>query len=137
MIFVDTSAWIAMWNRKDENHQTALKFKDKITSSGRSLLTSNYVLDETYTLLLLNVGYKGTIEFRHHFEELRDLAAVAVYFVSEEVEAEAWEIFERFNLDKQWSFTDCTSKAIMEREGLTEAFAFDRHFDQMGFVRSP
>jgi len=40
-------------------------------------------------------------------------------------------------VDKQWSFTDCTSYVVMRQLGIEEAFAFDRHFEQMGFVRRP
>jgi predicted nucleic acid-binding protein len=47
----------------------------------------------------------------------------------------AWEIFARFNVAKEWSFTDCTSYAVMKQLGITEVFAFDHHFTQMGFVR--
>ena len=46
-------------------------------------------------------------------------------------------IFERFNQDKKWSFTDCTSKVLMERLGIVEVFSFDHHFEQMGFVMKP
>jgi len=46
---------------------------------------------------------------------------------------DAWHVFERY-LDKDWSFTDCTSKVVMERLGITTAFAFDQHFRQFGTV---
>ena len=39
----------------------------------------------------------------------------------------AWRIAEAF-ADQTFSFTDCTSFAIMERLGVADAFAFDRHF---------
>ena len=49
-IFVDTSAWAAIEDRRDSNHEVALLFKDEI--SGRCMLvTTDYVLDEAYTLL--------------------------------------------------------------------------------------
>jgi predicted nucleic acid-binding protein len=57
--------------------------------------------------------------------------------VSNEIEHAAWEVFERFNQDKEWSFTDCTSKVVMENLGIQHVFAFDHHFDQMGFLRLP
>lgn len=50
----------------------------------------------------------------------------------EEVEA-AWHVFEAYT-DKEWSFTDCTSKVVMANVGIGEAFAFDRHFQQFGSV---
>lgn len=46
----------------------------------------------------------------------------------------AWETFERF-ADKDWSFTDCTSKVVIEQLGITQAFAFDHHFKQFSTVQ--
>lgn len=46
---------------------------------------------------------------------------------------QAWELFRRYD-DKAWSFTDCTSRVIMERLGIQRAFAFDDHFRQFGTV---
>ena len=40
-------------------------------------------------------------------------------------------------MDKLWSFTDCVSYVVMKQRGITEAFAFDHHFEQMGFGRQP
>jgi len=36
--------------------------------------------------------------------------------------------------DNFWSFTDCTSYIVMREAALTEAFAYDDHFWQMGFI---
>ena len=46
----------------------------------------------------------------------------------------AWKTFEQFD-DKDWSFTDCTSKVVMEQLGIEVAFAFDHHFDQFGTIQ--
>jgi uncharacterized protein len=45
----------------------------------------------------------------------------------------AWEVFRQYH-DKEWSFTDCTSKVMMERLQISQAFAFDSHFEQFGTV---
>jgi len=47
----------------------------------------------------------------------------------------AWEVFRKFE-DKDWSFTDCASYAVMERLGINKAFAFDHHFKQFGSTLS-
>lgn len=51
--------------------------------------------------------------------------------------AQAWSIFAQFNQDKQWSFTDCVSYAVMKELVITEVFTFDHHFSQMGLRRLP
>ena len=135
-IFVDTSAWDAIADRGDKNHRSALLFRNEI--AGRyQLVTSNYVLDELYTLLLLNIGYQATIRFKRQLDLLSQEGVLEVIWISEQTADEAWVIFEQYNVDKRWSFTDCTSYVLMKRLAIAEAFAFDRHFEQMGLNRHP
>ena len=136
-IFIDTGAWVALENKKDIHYEQAITFKDEIKNKRYRLYTSNFVLDETCTLLLANVGYEKTIESIKRIRALRDKGLLHVIQVTEDIEDCAWLIFERFNKDKFWSFTDCTSKAIMEMLDITESFSFDRNFEQMGFVKRP
>jgi len=135
MIFVDTGAWIAIEDSKDVHHKKAMDFKNKILVSRSRLITTNYVLDETYTLMLMNTGYAKTIAFKHKLDQFIHSNLLIVYYINMETEKYSWEVFKQFNRDKMWSFTDCTSKIVMEKPGLTEVFAFDRHFEQMGFFR--
>lgn len=51
-------------------------------------------------------------------------------------EAAAWQIFARYR-DQTFSFTDCTSFAVMRALRLTEAFTGDQHFRTMGFLLKP
>jgi len=135
-IFVDTSAWDAIADSSDPNHEIALLLRDEIAGQCR-LVVTNYVLDEVYTLLLMNVGYQRTRDFRHKLDVLVQEGVLQVIWVSEDIATEAWFVFEQFNVDKQWSFTDCVSYVVMKQHEITEAFAFDHHFAQMGFVRLP
>ena len=135
-LFVDTSAWDALADSGDPHHETALLFRNDIAGNCK-LLVTNYIFDELYTLLLMNLGYQQTIHFKRQLEMLIENNLLQVVWVSKELETEAWTIFEQFNADKCWSFTDCVSYAVMRQLGIYEVFAFDRHFEQMGFVRLP
>jgi predicted nucleic acid-binding protein len=135
-IFIDTSAWDAIEDSKDPNHEIALSFAETIAGKYR-LVTTNFILDETYTLLLMNVGYNCVLRFKHNIDEMSKLGVITVIHLSKLLEETAWEVFEQFNIDKKWSFTDCTSKVVMEQRKILEAFAFDHHFEQMGFIRKP
>ncbi len=135
-IFVDTSAWDAIEDAKDPNHEKSLNFID-IIAGKYHLVTTNFVLDETYTLLLMSIGYKCVLHFKHSIDEMSRLGVITVIHISEPLEKSAWKVFEEFNIDKKWSFTDCTSKVVMEQNGINEVFAFDHHFEQMGFIRKP
>jgi len=134
-IFIDTGAWYAIEDASDEYHEAALLFKEDIEGKYH-LVTTNYVLDESYTLLL-GIGYTGTVRFKQNIDEISKLGILTIVHISEPMGKAAWEVFEKFNIDKQWSFTDCTTKVIMEQREITEVFAFDHHFEQMGFVRKP
>ena len=132
-IFVDTSAWAAMNNDKDKFYTRA---RDAITQFGKQFkwVTTNYVLDESYTLLLNDVGYARALAAKQVIDYLRKQNKLNIIWVDEQIAVEAWGIFEQFNRDKTWSFTDCVSYAVMKRERLTDVFAFDHHFEQMGFA---
>lgn len=135
-IFIDTSAWGAIKDTSDVNHEVALLFREEISRKYR-LVTTSYVLDETYTLLLISIGYARTVEFKRDIDVMIASGVLIVLHISESTEKAAWGIFEKFNTDKEWSFTDCTSRVVMEQREISEVFAFDHHFEQMGFVRKP
>jgi predicted nucleic acid-binding protein len=92
------------------------------------------VLDETYTLLLLNLGHERPDA---NIEHLTRAGLLQLVQVSPGFRDAAWQVFAPFNVDKHWSFTDCTSYVVMQQLGLGEAFAFDHHFEQMRLVRQP
>ncbi|NMG59375.1 PIN domain-containing protein [Geitlerinema sp. P-1104] len=136
-IFVDTSAWVALYDSRDDNHTRATSYRDECTQERKCMVITNYILDETYTLLLDNVGYHKTIQFRKAIENLMTGKVVELLYVTESIDKLSWEVFERFNIDKQWSFTDCTSYVIMNQHGIRDVFTFDNHFSQMGFNKKP
>ena len=131
LVFVDTSAWYALVDRKDLNHLAAVRF---VEQSAITLVTSTYVLDETVTLAKRHLSHAAAVRFGDRLwkEEVARLVRI-----SPEDEIRAWAIFARYG-DKGFSYTDCTSFALMERLQLDSAFAFDAHFTQYGrFVRLP
>ena len=71
-IFVDTSAWVALENKKDIHYKQAITFKDEIKNKSYRLYTSSFVLDETYTLLLANIGYEKTIDYARRLRIVRE-----------------------------------------------------------------
>jgi predicted nucleic acid-binding protein len=100
-IFVDTSAWDALADKKDKDHTNALRFrKEKL-----DILIAENVLD--------------------------------VIWIDHDLAKQGWSVFEQYNSDKLWSFTDCTSYIVMKKFSITEVFAFDHHFEQMGFILLP
>jgi predicted nucleic acid-binding protein len=127
MIFVDSGAWFATIVPSDQDYRVAKSWFD---TNDDMLVTSNFIVDETLTL------FRARGETRHaeHIGTLFFEGELAqIEYVTEDDFRKAWTIFRDYD-DKGWSFTDCTSKVIMERLGIKTAFAFDQHFRQFGAV---
>jgi len=130
--FVDTSAFYAIENKNCKEHKEALGVAGFLEENKAILVTTDYVLDETYTLLRFTLGHGVAVAFG---EEIRK-GGIEIVQVDESLQERAWEIFKRYK-DKRFSFTDCTSFAVMERAGIETAFSFDRDFRQYGFLTLP
>lgn len=127
-IFVDTSWFKAFADPKDDFHSKALQqFKNFPTTT--NFITTNFVLDETLTLIRVRVDLSSALDFS-------DLLAksgiiLKVIRVVAKDEKTAWDWF-----PKPWSklsFTDCTSFAVMQRLDLKQVASFDDHFSRAGF----
>ena len=130
MIFVDTGAWYAGAVPDDENHRKAQEW---LHANTRPLLTTDYVVDETLTLLKVRGHAPLALELGAALfaGELAD-----VVLVTEDDIRQAWQIFRQFR-DKEWSFTDCTSKVVIDELEIKTAVALDAHFRQFGVSVAP
>src|SRR5215469_13318865 len=61
-LFVDTSAYFALTDRRDENHEAAAHFIQQLSRERAELLTTNYIVAETHTLLLDRIGYTTALQ---------------------------------------------------------------------------
>lgn len=132
-VFVDTSAFVALRNSAEAEHEKARATLARLLEEGVALFTSNYVFAETYTALMVRVGRPEAIEWGRRF---RAGSAVGLVRVERDLEEEAWRILES-HADKAWSYVDATSFALIERFGGAEAFALDSHFAQRGLTVPP
>jgi len=81
----------------------------------------------------MKCGYDAAVAFRKIVEASK---LINILWVDQTVEQKAWQIFKKHQ-DKDFSFTDCSSFALMEREAIHIAFTFDKHFSQYGFETVP
>jgi uncharacterized protein len=134
MIFVDTSAWYASEVEDDVNHEQARNALAQIATGKHGIaITTDYVLDETLTLMKSRRGLTDALKF---IGKIRKSQSVRVFWVNEGIFEKALSIFGKTG-DKSWSFTDCTSFALMEDLSINEAFSFDSHFTEVGLRRLP
>jgi uncharacterized protein len=125
MIFVDSGAWFAGIVTDDVDHEEASEWFELNTER---LFVTDYIIDETLTLLRARGEYRKAVEMGNLFFGSDD---IFLHFLTEQDIRQTWEIFKTFS-DKEWSFTDCSSKLICQRFDITQAFSFDKHFKQFG-----
>ena len=131
-LFVDTSAYFALTDKRDANHEEAVRVIHQFIREHVELLTTNYIVAETHTLLLNHIGHTTALQV---IEALYK-SQTRIYRVREAEERKALDII-RLYTDKQFSLVDAISFATMERFHVTQAFAFDHHFAQYGFSLLP
>ncbi len=127
MIFVDTSAWFAAFVPNDPDAAAADAW---LAANAERLVTTDYIVDELLALLKVRNEFERTRRLGARI--LDDSIARLEWMTPFDIQA-AWSSFRGFQ-DKQWSFTDCVSRAVMQRLKIPAAFAFDDHFRQFGTV---
>src|ERR1700752_236173 len=128
MIFVDTGAWYASLVPTDPDHERAVEW---LAENDSPLLTTDYVIDEILTLLRVRGERRRALLLGSRFFTQ---ALAEINKITDADLTVAWRTFEQFD-DKNWCFTDCTSKVVMERLSIKVAFAFDHHFHQFGTIQ--
>ena len=129
-VFVDTSGWYAHLNRDQSGHAA---IKAALKAHHGRLVTSNFVVDETLTLIRSRMSWHHAHAFG---VEIRAGGLAELIRVEPADEDAAWAIFVRYR-DHVFSFTDCTSFALMQRLGLSTAIVLDDDFRTFGLTCLP
>lgn len=130
-VFVDTSAFFAHLVAEDRHHPQARALFERAARESWTLVTTNAVVSETYTLICVRArnGRELAVAF---LDDIRD-GLCAVERVGPIDEARAMDVLRQYG-DKSFSFCDALSFMAMERLGLTDALAFDEDFRSYGKI---
>jgi predicted nucleic acid-binding protein len=126
-VFIDTSAFYAILDRADAHHETASRLWRSMVEGGARVVTTNYVLVETWALLQHRLGMAAVKVLNDDMMPVVDLA-----WVDEHIHRVASEVHLLANR-RGLSLVDCVSFQAMRRLGIESAPAFDRHFREQGF----
>ena len=125
--FVDTSAWLALVDADEERHGEAAAAWRSLLERDTPLVTTNYVLVETFALAQRRLGQAAV---RALADDLLPVAEVE--FVGRDAHDRAIAAVVAANR-RDLSLVDAVSFDVMRRRGISRAFAFDRHFAEAGF----
>ena len=131
--FYDTWAFVALADAKDPHHALAHEADLFLEKEGYVAVTSDYVVDETLTLLNAAGGAKVAVAFADGLFDRVQAQELLLAEVSRARREEAWALFKKLApAERRLSFTDCTSFAIMRELACGLAFTADRHFHRAG-----
>ena len=126
-IFVDTSAFYALLDRDDKNHQKGKKAWREIMEGDSTLVTSNYILVETLALLQSRLGLEAVRGFQEDVVPI-----LKVEFVTPDMHRAGTAALLSAGR-RGLSLVDCVSFEVMRDLGIKVAFTFDSHFKEQGF----
>jgi predicted nucleic acid-binding protein len=128
VIFVDTSFWVALVAGRDADHDEARMLLSSVGTE--PLVTSNGVRGETWTFLRHRYDRRAAVTF---LDRLERSPRLRVAFVTETQEEESLEWLRRRD-EREYSFVDATSFAVMRALRIDRALAFDGDFAAAGFT---
>jgi uncharacterized protein len=129
-VFIDTSGLYAFIVRGDDKHQEASETINRVLGNGRRLVTTDYVIDETATLLKVR-GHGHIVSGL--FDGILLSRACRIEWMDQEHFDRTKALFLKHS-DHEWSFTDCFSFVVMKSAKIEEALTKDKHFREAGFV---
>ncbi|HOC01590.1 MAG TPA: PIN domain-containing protein [Verrucomicrobiota bacterium] len=132
-LFVDTAGWVACADEADPAHDRAMAARDAWFQAGGVLITTDYVADETLTLMRMRLGLNAAEAWWQQVDASQRLEWEHISLARAD---KARALFFRYR-DKDFSFTDCTSFVVMRELKLREVLTTDRHFAQAGFTVKP
>ena len=131
-VFTDTSALYALADKRDQNHEESKVLYEKLLSKKATFLIADYIIAECATLIRRRLGYSKSVDFINLVEEGEALGLFEIVFVERVIFKEAEQIFRDMQSGKL-SLVDAISFATMQHKKVSKYFAFDKHFDEVGF----
>lgn len=128
-VFLDTGWFKGIIDKTDDHHVRAKNIFRQFKKDKTGLLTSNFVVAETFTLVRKSCGLYWARKLNELMTSLK--SSLEIERVTGEDEGRVWDWF--WYDWRELSYTDCTSFAVMERLGLKKVATFDGHFEKAGF----
>ncbi|MCX5727167.1 MAG: PIN domain-containing protein [Candidatus Saganbacteria bacterium] len=131
-VFIDTWGWLAIGHRKDLFHKEVMEYYQKLRAGNSLIFTSDYVLDETITLLFRREKYEEAVKFMGGIFQAIESGYITVDRITSQRFLSAWESRKKFKDKPLISFTDITTMVIMRERGIKYILTKDEHFTHVG-----
>lgn len=128
-VFLDTAYAYALINTRDQWHDRAVVWQERLATERKLLLSTEFVLLEIADGLAAVQFHKHAVQI---INLLKENPFVEIVSLSSELLEEAFKLYKK-RADKGWGLTDCTSFIVMKRYGIIDALTTDEHFQKAGF----
>ena len=138
-VFIDTWGWLNLFNRKERQHQHVSQFYKDMRTASIGIVTTDYVLDEVYTMLFKRVPFETAQNALESLSQAINDGFIRLEWISPGRFEVSKALRLKFHDKPDISFTDLTSMAVMQELGIAEIVTGDSHFTHvgMGFVLRP
>lgn len=127
-ILVDSDAFVAINRVADVHHEKAVAINKSLLKVSANLITTNYVLQETTTVLSRKMAQQKAREFLSLF---RKDTPMLVIHIDKRLDDEASRIFLKEKRDGT-SFVDCSNVAVAKTFNIDTIFSFDKFYLDYG-----
>ncbi len=132
-VFWDTAAFVALSNAKDDLHQMAINVSHDLAKAEARVLTTDAVLIEVVNTFSKVAWRQTAWQIIKAMQESVALKMATIVHVDFGLWQRGWKLH-RSRADKEWGLTDCISFVVMEEHNIIQAFTYDHHFEQAGFI---
>ncbi|MBU1163499.1 MAG: PIN domain-containing protein [Proteobacteria bacterium] len=138
-VFIDTWGWLTLRDRDESRHEDVKEFYRQFRDQNGIIYTSDYVLDETITLVFKRLPFKTAKESLAKIDKAIEEGYLQVEWVTPERFEKAKGLRLKYQDKPKISFTDLTSMVIMKELGVKDIITGDEHFEYvgMGFQHKP
>ena len=138
-LFIDTWAWLTLRDKKESRHEEVEDFYRQFREKRGIIYTSDYVLDETITLLFKRLPFNIAKESLTKIDKAIEESYLQMEWVTPERFEKAKELRLKYEDKPKISFTDLTSMVVMNELGIADILTEDEHFGHvgMGLIHRP
>jgi len=138
-LFVDTWGWLALEDHKEPRHHQSVAIRRAQTDDGGRLVTTDYVLDETFTRLFARRPFPEAERFSDRIFQTEHAGLLSIEPITRQRFEDAFRLRLRYRDKPRISFTDLTSFVVMKELGIRQVLTADAHFAKahLGFQLLP
>lgn len=131
-LFVDTWGWLTLRDKRESHHQTVADFYKSFRTQGGEVYTTDYVLDETFTLLFKRLPFAQAQESMAIIDEAILAGHLNLEWITPDRFAKTKNLRLKLQDKPQISFTDLSSMVVIEEIGTSNILTADAHFTHVG-----